>query len=1103
MKKNSKAIRKGVTTGVLAVAVGLVGVAGGVACAGMSASAEVAKPLFTSSYSSKAEAMQAGLDLNLKIAEEGMVLLKNENNALPLAAGGIGGSRITVFGRNGTAPATGGSANGGDASGGIAGVSVSIYDSLEQAGFRINPVVRGQYEAWVAETKEVQGTDWQGNPVTQQVAVYPNDASLATKITDMFKDDSDWVKSYDNYGDAALIVLGGGSNQIGSGAGKRTHSLQLDEEQYDLVKKVAGKFDRVILLLNTCTPLELRLDEFADVDAILQIGEPGDNGLGAVGKVLNGTVSPSGRLTDTWAKDFTKDPSYYNFNTRTDANGWSIDGNGAFTGYTRYKVGEKLTNTWGVGYEEGIYNGYRYYETRGFTDGDTWYNANVNWTFGTGLSYTDFDWELVGSRGVDGTITQNTSFTFDVKVTNVGNYSGKDVVELYYTAPYKTNGIEKAHVVLGDYAKTEVLKPGESQVVHLTVDARDMASYDYNTAKTYVLEDGEYTFKFMENAHKIKQSGSADMTESFTLDATVKCDTAVTGAKITNQFDDVTKGFGDYGYTSVSRSDFAGTLPAEMTGLDTTQDGYAKASVKTITEEEYKKFAYDDAAFNAHYTDIPTVKTGDASKRTSSTYKFVLSDLIGADADDARYQELVEQLTVEEMIDLVNNGGFQSKAIPYIGKPFSRDTDGPKGWTGNYTDSTDRFNFFASEPMIASTYNKQLAYDMGEIIGEQGLWGNSTQQGGVAFNYTGWYAPGMNIHRGYFDSRYTEYYSEDPVLTGMTAASASRGAKAKGCYITIKHFAFHNDGGGASTYRAGPMAANGTPNDGLAAWVTEQAIRELYLKGYQIAVEDGGATFAMGSFTRIGYTWCGGSYAVNTAVLRNEWGFDGAVVTDIVLYNSVNAYQLIKAGANLMLDARVYGLNGGIYLDKAEIDAMPAADKNITIHCLQQATKQVLYMVANSNAMQIPYGAKVVYNNTMEVEGEEVELKLADAKVGTAYTSVALKNATLNTNTQFSDIKYGVTGLPEGLTFDAASGTITGTPTKAGTYNVTVTATADGYRSASVELALNVNNADGTAAGVSAADNGASGVAIAGLVLGILGLVAAGAAITLVFVKKK
>ena len=445
------------------------------------------------------------------------------------------------------------------------------------------------------------------------------------------------------------------------------------------------------------------------------------------------------------------------------------------------------------------------------------------------------------------------------------------------------------------------------------------------------------------------------------------------------------------------------------------------------------------------------MKVADAADRTSDTYSFTLADLVGAPADDPRFDELAAQLTLDELIELVNFGGFNSRGVAYIGKPFSRDTDGPKGWTGNYTDTNDRFNYFASEPMIASTFNKELLYEMGKVIGDQGLWGNSTIASGTVYNYTGWYGPGMNLHRSPFDSRATEYYSEDPVLTGVMAANLSLGAQSKGCYVTLKHFAFHNDGGGSSTYRMGPIGS-GTGSEGLAAWMTEQVAREIYLKGYQIAVEEGNATFMMGSFTRIGKTWCAGSYAINQQITRNEWGFDGAIVTDITLYKGNNAYQLIKAGSDMMLDAFVYGLNFGVFLDKDTILAMDDADRNITLYCLHNTAKHILYMVANSNAMQIPTGAKVVYTGTTTVDDEDVKLELANAKVGEAYTSIALDSAKLNTYYAYSPISYTVEGLPEGLTYE--NGVISGTPSAAGEYTVTVTAEAEGYTSASVEYPL-------------------------------------------------
>lgn len=993
-------------------------------------------------YSSKAEAVQAGLDLNEEIAEEGVILLKNEEGTLPMAEG----SRVTLLGHGAISPNAGGSANGGDASGGIAIAQSTVISSLQDAGFEINQHVLDCYTQWDGET--VPGTEEEETPVTKSTDVLVAEDFAAAAESD------EWKASIGEYGDAALVVISGGTGEIGPEG--RVHALQLDQEQYDLIDYAAANFDKVIVLVNSCTPLELQaIQDNEAVDAIVNIGEPGDNGFDAVGKILKGEVTPSGRTVDTWAVDFTQNPSYRIFNTRAEADGQSEDGNGTLTGYTQYSVDGELVNTWSVGYEEGIYVGYRYYETRSYEENkaenaaeDAWWEENVVYPFGYGLSYTSFDWEVAPATEAGSAITKEDALVFDVTVTNTGDYAGKEVVQLYYTAPYGVEEtgnetvIEKSYVVLGDFAKTDLLQPGESQTVQVTVDVSDMASYDDVTDRTYVLDAGTYNVKIADCAHY--GLGDNDTSFDYTVEEKELCGEAVTGEEITNALDDVTEGFASEGYTSLIRSDFEGTMP----------DGFEQ--VKEITAEEYATWAYDDAAYNALY-DAETVGTPvyqeDAANRESDTYSIVLSDLIGADANDERYQELVEQLTLEEMVDLVNFGGFNTHGIDYIGKPYARDTDGPKGWTGNYTDTNDRFNYFASEPMIAATFNEDLLYRMGEVVGEQGLWGNSTIESGTVYSYTGWYGPGMNLHRSPFDSRYTEYYSEDPVLTGSMAAAVSLGAKSKGAYITLKHFAFHNDGGGASTYRFGQIV-EGTEMEGLSAWMTEQTAREVYLKGYQIAVEEGEADFAMGSFTRIGKTWCAGSYAINTLITRGEWGFEGAIITDITLYQACNAYQLIKAGANLMLDAYVYGLNGGTFLSAEDILAMDEAERNVTIYCLQQSVKQVLYLVANSNAMQIPAGAKVVYKDTVEVDGEDVKLELAEAKAGEEYTSVTVANASLNTFYAYSDITYTAEGLPEGLSFDEESGALTGTPAAAGEYTVTLTAEAEGYESASIELPL-------------------------------------------------
>lgn len=1002
--------------------------------------------LYESSYASKQEALQAGLDLNVAIAEEGMILFKNEGGALPLASG----SKVTLLGYAAIDPNAGSSHNVNDASAGAAIAQATIISGMEDAGFDLNKTVLDLYTQWASEDVEGAEADEQGNlPKKTSDLLVAKDFAEASGS-------EEWKASLEEYSDAALVVVSAGTGEIAKDG--RVHPLQLDDEQFDLIDYAAANFDKVIVLVNSCTPIEIAEIQMNDaVDAVLNIGEPGDNGLEALGRVITGEVNPSGRTVDTWAVDFTQNPSYRIFNTRTDANAQAADGNGTMTGYTRYSVNGEPVNTWSVGYEEGIYVGYRYYETRSFEENksgtaDAWWKANVNYPFGYGLSYTDFTWEVTPATAQDSTVSKTDTLEFDVKVTNTGDIAGKEVVQLYYTAPYgkeetgNDTVIEKSYVVLGDYAKTGILEPGASEVVQVSIDVSDMASYDDVTDKTYVLDAGTYNIKVAGNAHYGMNANDADF--NYTVAQKELCNDAVTGAEITNALDDVTEGFASEGYTALSRSDFEGTMP----------DGFEP--VREISEEEYATWDYDDAAFNAYYDTAaigtPVYET-DAANRKTDKYSTVLSDLIGAEADDARYQELVEQLTLEELADLVNVGGFNSVGIPYIGKPYSRDTDGPKGWTGNYTDTNDRFNYFTSEPMMASTFNDDLLYQMGVVIGEQGLWGNSTVSNGIVYSYTGWYAPGMNIHRSPFDSRVSEYYSEDPYLTGSLAANVSQGAKTKGCYITLKHFAFHNDGGGAATYRFGPMVT-GTGMDGLSAWMTEQTAREIYLKGYQKAVEEGEATFAMGSFTRIGKTWCSASYGIMNQITRGEWGFKGAVVTDIVLYNSCNAYQLIKAGANMMLDARVYGIDGGIYLDVEEILAMDQDAQNITIHCMQEAAKQILYMVANSNAMQLPKGTKIIYTDTVDVDGEDVAITLADAKVGEAYTSEALNTAVLNTYYAYSDITYTAEGLPEGMSFDAETGILGGTPSAAGNYTVKITAEATGYEPASIELPLNVAN---------------------------------------------
>lgn len=973
---------------------------------------------FTTTYTSKQESIEAGAKLNLQIASEGMVLLKNEGAALPLREG----RKVTLFGYASVAPSGGGSMEEQERSGGVVRLQSDIASALSDAGFEVNGTVKASYDAWKAD-EEIR-----------------NDAAIAA-LDDYPKVLESWRASYADFNDAAIVVLSLGSSE------ERVHPLQYDPQQYALIDHVAEHFDKVIVLINTSKAMEIpKMKANEQIDAILVTGEPGDNGFDALGLILNGEVNPSGRLVDTWASDFTKNPSYVNYNITNDAK----------EGYKRYTVEGELRDTYFVEYEEGIYVGYRYYETRAFEEqkadaGSTWWEDNVSYPFGYGLSYTQFDWDVKPDAASQ--LDKEMILSFEVTVTNNGQVAGKDVVQLYYTAPYgdstsNPTKIEKSHVVLGDYAKTKLLQPGQSETLTLSLPVRDMASYDFVTDKTYVLDDGTYNIKLSRNAHDVE----ADF--DYSVDTKVLVNTSITGYEVTNRLDDVTDGFIAQVDRRLSRADFAGTMPTPS------------AETIALSAEQFKAWdvtGREDLESDPWYvaeSDMPT--QADVKTRPEKA-AVVLPDLVGKDYDDPLWDTLIDQLTIEEMTMLINHGGFRTINLDYIEKPYALDTDGPKGWTGTNRDTTHEFNKFAAEPVIAGTFSKQLLYDMGVMIGEQGLWGNSTAPSGMAYNYTGWYAPGMNIHRSPFDSRSTEYYSEDPFLTGMSAAQVSLGAKTKGVYVSMKHFAFHNDGGGTGftvnpdgSFHLGGYRGvmNSDPAAGLSAWFDEQAAREIYLKGYQIAVEQGKADYAMSSFTRAGTTWSGGSYAINTEILRNEWGFRGAVITDIVIYSFLNADQMIRAGGDYQLDAGamlpVDG--GGVTIGSPNGSAYTATQ----VSAMRKATKNILYMVSRSNAMQLPLGAKVLYTmpTTVNTEGDTIPVEIPSAKAGEAYETPALNTASLNTFGPFAELSYIVDGLPEGLSFDATTGIISGSPVARGSYIVIITAQADGYEPAFVEYTI-------------------------------------------------
>ncbi len=870
--------------------------------------------------------------LNEEIVSEGIVLLKNkgeqDNKALPLAKK----SKISVFGKNSANIVLGGSGSGGS----NAKNTVSLYDGLENAEFELNPELVKFYES------KDSGSGRDKNP-----AIGAKVTGLAIGETPLEKYNSKVKNSYDAYSDAAVVVFSriggegfdlprlqttkyGGSSVDGSKDGGQ-HYLELDKNEEALLKEVIDckKFKKVIVLINCATSMELGfIEETEGIDAALWIGSPGGSGANAVGKVLNGDVTPSGHLVDTYVRDFTKDPTWQNFGD-----------NLSDKGNTYLAAGAELGNYY-VEYEEGIYLGYRYYETRSFQDiyrfGDDngWYKENVVYPFGYGNSYANFEWRLVGDKTTFNAQPLNKDTNNKIQVTvNVKNtsakYSGKDVIQLYYSAPYITNGIEKAHVVLGGIVKTDLLAPGESKEYAVSLDIKDMASYDYTDAngngfKGYELEQGTYTVYLGRNAH-----------DCWTGDKAVKLEYSL--------FDNITYPMDIYG-TRGSDNRFE-SMSEYMDGKTMSRSGFNASFPQTPTRAEREISEELTKALNFNYDDTNGryVKSfeGEARQQGKKGDAPQLYEMIGVDLDDEKWEELIDYLSVDDMVALVGQGNFHTNSIDSIGKPRTIDPDGPAGFTNFMGDPTVHDTcFYASECVIGATWNKDLANDMGVMVGLESLVGYTKGDGRT---YSGWYAPAVNIHRSPFSGRNWEYYSEDPFLAGYLGTNVVIGAQSKGVYTYVKHFVLNDQ----ETNR---------DSGGLITWADEQTFREIYLKPFKMIVEQGKTNSIMSSFNRIGSEWAGGSYALLTEVLRMEWGFKGMVISD---YNLSNAYmhpdQMIRAGGDLNL-SQDYKPSSS-----ASRDGMTDA---LQVKALRKATKNILYTIANSNAMN-GMGEGVVWKTTM------------------------------------------------------------------------------------------------------------------------------------------
>lgn len=805
-------------------------------------------------------------EVTAEINAEGTVLPKNDGNVLPITG------KVNLLGTCsyqqlylGTGSAGGWNWN--------ADTCVNLKDALASEGITVNP------DLWQFYIDNYTANDGQAGGVTNMTGASHN---IVEQPLDKY---GNLLESAKQYSDTAILVFGraGGegsdaimdmSTASGGDAGKSY--LELQDVELALVDYAKENFKNVIILLNTPMPIECGfIDETpdtgantaGDIDGALWIGMPGLSGNYGVAQVLSGKVSPSGRLADTWAYEMESAPSYYNFGDFTYTNG----------GDNRYA--SKY-----VHYMEGIYVGYRWYETaaaegvkvsgvtnyvgesKDFDFGD--YASVVQYPFGYGLSYTTFTQEWDGTPSVSG-----DTLSFKVKVTNTGSAVSKTVVELYCEQPYTLGGVEKSKVVLVGYAKTSELAPNASETVTITVNKDSLASYDYKTAQCYVLDAGDYVFY-----SDLGNNGAHCWATSDALTHTVSLDGEVYDASnprssdqvaAVNQFDDVTAGDGTYDIADyLTRADFAGTFPKAYA------DQTAKADtgiMAIMTNAQMGASIPDD-------TNVAMPITGDKS------VDIYCEDLVGKDYDDPAWDKLLNRLTVDEMVTLTGACGWQNPSIASIKKKACIDMDGAEGLHDLVNGKS--LNMYNSSVVTASTWNTDLAYQMGSVYGDEC----------ISQNVTGMYGFSMNTHRSPFGGRCFEYYSEDGLLAGSTAAAQTSGLQSKGITVYTKHFAVNDQE---------------TNRGGVHVWLNEQALREIYLRPFEVCIETAtfeysdvmnGASGIMTSYNAIGTSWSSANYALCTQVLRNEWGFTGRVITDAV---GMDGYNLgdpaVRAGTDMFL----------------------------------------------------------------------------------------------------------------------------------------------------------------------------------------------------------
>ncbi|MCD8382923.1 MAG: glycoside hydrolase family 3 C-terminal domain-containing protein [Clostridiales bacterium] len=831
------------------------------------------------------ESVEEASALCIDLAEEGIVLEQNDDDLLPLSSG----SNLNVFGWGSIDPVYGGTGSGALSD---AMEKVTLLEGLENAGLNLNTELSDFYSAYCAERPELGYGDhyW----------------TLPEPPADTYTDEL--IENAKEFSDTAMIVIsriGGEFADLPTDMAVTreadslehyednsteyqdfpdgTHYLSLSQTEKDMIDLVCANFDNVILVYNSANTLELGfVDDYEQIKSVIWCPGPGQTGFTALGEIVTGAVNPSGKATDTFVYDLTATPYFNNIGefAYENADEFGYEATGTFTYGT--------TTPHFVDYVESIYVGYKFYETAA-EEGLIDYSSTVQYPFGHGLSYTTFEQTMSDLEiAADGTIS------FDVTVTNTGTVAGKDVVEVYYTPPYTNGGIEKASVNLVTFEKTDTLEPSESVTITISFNEEDMASFDSYVNGCYVLENGDYSISIRSDSHTVLDE------RTFTLEDTIVYDED--NARTSDEVAAVTSfSFAEGEVTYLSRAD--GFANYDEVTAAPSEDAYQMS-------DEIKATFYNTGNWNAEdFND-----DSDVMPTTGANNGVELADLRGLDYDDPLWDDLLDELTVSEMDNLIALGGYATIEISSIGKVSTNDCDGPANISNNFTGLASIG--FPSEVIIASTWNTELAESYGDSIGTMAN----------EMDVSGWYAPGMNCHRSAFDGRNFEYYSEDGVLAGKIAAASITGAQSHGVYAYAKHFVLNDQ----QTCQA----------EMLCTWTTEQALREIYMRPFELAVKEGGCKAIMSSWNYIGNQWAGACSSSLQTVLRGEWGFQGMVITDGFHYwGYMNADQAIRNGSDLML--KNYDVETNHVSDTTSATGVLA---------MRNSAHNILYTVVNSRA---------------------------------------------------------------------------------------------------------------------------------------------------------